>query len=493
MINIQTLNNHVLLVKPEFHITTGRKKLCVEDLRLPNGSKLPPKCLVSLGSKKVIDPSEISVFTKLRDQAKTICEKVGIKFLGGFAVPFDKADDLLEELDSIISQFTDARTTFLNNYDSIVDRWCKENPSFDHLIREAVPSHSQVAERLSADYAVFQVNPIEGHAPQRLERQVQGLSDQLYRDIANIATKFLDESIFQRRTPQEKESGAKPQLRQDGVTQKALRTVRAMRDKMASLSFLDSSINVVIGQIDSVLRAMPSKGHIRSKPYADLYQLTLILSDEEKMKMLAEGLATGESTTQADADFFDDMPLETDEPVIAESLFEDNIPFEPADEPVIAESLFEDNIPFEPADEPVIAETLAVADFSESSEQPLVDLSEYPDPFEPVVEASNQPLVEITEVKTATVVETPAQPLVDQPVVNTAPAQVVSDSQTKKTADLLSVMQSSVVLPDDLAPVSDESEDQVLTEDLAPIDLVANQSATLAGGIPQIGCDDDWF
>ena len=324
-VTIKQLNDKVVLVKPEFHITTGRKKLLVEDLRLPDGSELPPEALVSLGSKKVIDPEEIKQFTKLRDQANAACEKVGMKFLGGYIVPVDEADELLNVLDSIVQTFGQKRMAFLNDYESIVDRWCRENPQWNALIRQAVPAKSVVAQRLSADYVVFQVAPVDGKVPERLENKVQGLGGQLFGEIAADARRFVDESIYERQTKEQKLSGLPKQLRKDGVTQKALRPINSMREKMASLAFLDGRIRPVLDHIDQVLASMPDKGRITDQHYTNLLQLSLILSDEEKMMQLSDILA---ATQQPVSDPMFDQPIPvvgaaTPQPAVGEIAVDD--------------------------------------------------------------------------------------------------------------------------------------------------------------------------
>ena len=77
----------VVLVKVEANIYGARKKLKKEDLVLADGSKLPPEDLASLGSKRLLDPEQLTVFNRLKKEAERICLRVGTRFLGGFAIP----------------------------------------------------------------------------------------------------------------------------------------------------------------------------------------------------------------------------------------------------------------------------------------------------------------------------------------------------------------------------------------------------------------------
>ena len=382
-VTVQQLNDKVVLVKPEFHITTGRKKLLVEDLRLADGSELPPEALVSLGSKKVIDPEEIKQFTKLRDQADAACKKVGVKFLGGFIVPIDDADQLVSDLESVITDFGHKRMAFLADYEAIVDRWCRENPDWSSLIREAVPAKSVVASRLSADFVIFQVAPVDGKVPNRLENKVQGLGGQLFSEIAADARRFVDESIYERQTKEQKAAGEPKKLRTDGVTQKALRPINSMREKMASLAFLDGRIRPVLDLIDQVLVTMPDKGRIQDQHYSSLLQLSLILSDEDKMMQLSDILAVSQPVSDP---MFDQatasaaaVTASVSQPLAEEIAVDDFGAFEDFGQPGLSEK-------------PAVATPDVLSDIPASVEMPVQQSDVLVD-----VPVSSQPAVQVIE------------------------------------------------------------------------------------------------
>lgn len=294
MTTITQLNNETILVKPEFHIISGRKKLRVEDLNLPKGVSLPPTAVASLGSKKFIDPKEITKFNRLRDQAFNACEKVGIKFLGGFAVPFDKADDLSLELDGIMTDFESVRQDFLANYDALIEGWCAQNPDWAQILRRAITPKARVAESISSDYTLFQVSVPDGVSSDRMNAKTSTLGSQLFIEVAKEAKKFVDESLRIKTGT----NSSRYRTDNEGVTQKALRPIRRMRDKMEGLAFLSSSVRPVIDYIDSILSNMPDKGRIQNKAFNDLLMLSMGMSDENKLVQL--GSALGASQERSD-------------------------------------------------------------------------------------------------------------------------------------------------------------------------------------------------
>jgi hypothetical protein len=293
-LNVQQLNDFTVLVKPEFHIISGRKKLRVEDLNLPDGVELPPEQIASLGSKKFIDPELISKFNRLRDRANRACEKIGVRFLGGYAVPFDHVDELSVELDDLVAEFGNVKTSFVRNYDDHIEDWCSANPEWESVVRRAVTPKHIVEAALSANYVLYQVNVPEGVSSERLDEQVTGLGDRVYEEIAKEAKRFVEESLSIK-------NGSSIRYRTDaeGVTQKALRPIKRMRDKMNGLAFLDSGIRPAVKYIDSVLSLMPEKGFIRDDQFNQLLMLSLSLTDENKIKVLGAAIA-GFDDSEAD-------------------------------------------------------------------------------------------------------------------------------------------------------------------------------------------------
>ena len=110
--SIQTLDK-LLICHIDCSIWSGRKKLRPEDFRLANGSQLPPKDVASLGSKKICDPEALANFERLKKEAQRLCEQVGVRFLGGYAVPEDRIDQIVPELDRIGQEFAQCKHCLL--------------------------------------------------------------------------------------------------------------------------------------------------------------------------------------------------------------------------------------------------------------------------------------------------------------------------------------------------------------------------------------------
>ncbi|MHB8714311.1 MAG: DUF3150 domain-containing protein, partial [Trichloromonadaceae bacterium] len=89
------------VVDLEIRLWTARKKLTVADLKLADGSELPPEKLASLGSKRVMNPEALAPFARLKRRAERESLAVGTRFIGGYAVPKEKVGHLMGVLANI--------------------------------------------------------------------------------------------------------------------------------------------------------------------------------------------------------------------------------------------------------------------------------------------------------------------------------------------------------------------------------------------------------
>ncbi len=276
----------VVLVKVEANIYGARKKLKKEDLVLADGSKLPPEDLASLGSKRLLDPDQLTVFNRLKKEAERICLRVGTRFLGGFAIPNESAAGITSELERIAQDFAVAKTEFLAGYDAAVTDWVVRHPEFAGIIEQAVDSVEFVSTRLSFDYVLVSVGLPEALPPDdvtRLETKIGSLSEQMFYEISVDANQFIEQSL----------------LGKDQVTRNALRPIRRMRDKLDGLGFLDYRVAPVVNTIDELLAKIPKKGAIAGGILQEILATALLLADPAKTRRHGEGLLAAQYLPKA--------------------------------------------------------------------------------------------------------------------------------------------------------------------------------------------------
>ncbi|SFC92643.1 Protein of unknown function [Thiohalospira halophila DSM 15071] len=254
-------------------IWSGRKKLRPEDLRI-SGGELPPEEVASLGSKKTIDPSHLRPFHRLRKQAERKLSEYGTRFLGGYAVPREKVDQLAGELEDIKREFDVAKHDLIDNYARLVDEWVAEYPAWEQAIRSAVAPVSEVERGMSFHFRVFNIQPASDdvHATDGLLEAVQGLDGGLLQDVAREADDWWERSL----------SG------KTSVGQRALRPLKDIREKLSGWTFVAEWPQPLVDQIDAVLEQMPKTGSVEDPQLSELHGLALLLSRADKAKAHAQ-------------------------------------------------------------------------------------------------------------------------------------------------------------------------------------------------------------
>ena len=294
MSTIETITDRIVLVMLSISIWSGRKKLRPEDLHLSDG-EIPPEELVSLGSKRICDPDALKGFSRIKQSAERACLRVGTRFLGGFAVPQDQADDLAAKLDALRAEFDGEVTTFLTSYDYALEQWIRTLPEFEGPIRRAIEPAAVVGGRLRFGFQLVEIKPAEQAGT--LVEEVQQLGNGIFSEIEQMARDL--EGSFEGK---------------DKLHRRALGTFNRIRDKLACLSFIDPRIQPVVDSIDDWLGRLPSTSPIEGAIFNEGMGLALLLSDAERMAR--HGAGQLEVQTETEPDQFADLDAEF------ESLFE---------------------------------------------------------------------------------------------------------------------------------------------------------------------------
>ena len=262
------------ILQIDFDIWSGQVKLDDPDLKLGVGGKLPPKELVDLGRKYVINKEHLRPFNRLKTKARRLCLLHGMPFMNGFAVPLDKIDAICGELDLVADEMHDLKVNFLRNYSQWIDEWVDKNPDYSKAIRVGALPKAVVEKRIGFDYQVFQVNPINEVQSNKLNTMASGLADELMDEIVTEANSFFHSSLKGKESCQ-------------ANTQK---TLKRLCDKVDGLSFLDSRFLSVVELLNKTINGYAGLGKtVIGEQFYRVLSATLILSSRDKIKEYAAG------------------------------------------------------------------------------------------------------------------------------------------------------------------------------------------------------------
>ena len=214
----------------------------------------------------------------------------GTRFLGGFAIPNNRAEALADELDTLKGEFEDESHQFLRSYDQGLEDWIGQHPQWEAAIRRAIEPANLVGGRLRFGYQLVQIAPAEKSGT--LADEVKGLGTGVFAEVAQVA-RDLDDSF----------------LGKEVLHRRALGTFRTIREKLDCLSFVDPRIQPIVDSIDDWFRRLPVKGPITGGIFNEGWTLASILGDPDKLARHGAGqlairrglVAPEEDETQTEA------------------------------------------------------------------------------------------------------------------------------------------------------------------------------------------------
>ncbi len=259
----KTLIDQLAIVILTITSWSGRTKIQPEDLR-GDLSGIPPAEIASLGTLKYLDPQKLQGLATLRASAYRECLAVGTRFLGGYAIPLDKADELMARLEIIKDKYDQLATEILRERDQLVQHWADQNAEWSEVILAA-------ASRATARQhpPEFRVTPFvlapAACAPQALQAAVEELPGTLLDEIAQEA-KLAYEGSFKGRTE---------------CTAKSLNVLSRLREKLWGLRFISADALKVMADIDDVLGKLPASGPYQAGAYQAIVALVLRLANKD--------------------------------------------------------------------------------------------------------------------------------------------------------------------------------------------------------------------
>ena len=277
--DIRILDNSLAL-NLNVSLWSARRKMSQEDL---GGAELPPDDLASLGSKRIADPENLKVFGTLKARAFNYLDRHGVRFMSGWAIPEEKAGEIVQELLSIRSDFQKEKEAFLASYDQNVQAWIEKHHQWGEIIRNSTVGPDYVRGRMDFRWQLYKVSPLEQHTDNTavleagLAEEVQGLGGTLFGEVAKSA-----EDIWRRVYHGKTE-----------VTHKALSPLRTLHAKLTGLSFVEPHVAPVADIVQAALLRMPKKGNITGPDLLLLQGLVCLLRDSAALVGHAQKVIEG--------------------------------------------------------------------------------------------------------------------------------------------------------------------------------------------------------
>jgi len=277
--DIRILDN-LLALNLNVSLWSARRKMSQEDL---GGAELPPEDLASIGSKRIADPENLKVFGTLKARAFNYLDRHGVRFMSGWAIPEEKAGEIVQELCNIRNDFQKEKEAFLAGYDQNVQAWIEKHHQWGEIIRNSIVGPDYVRARMDFRWQLYKVSPLAQHASNTavleagLAEEVQGLGGTLFSEVAKSA-----EDIWRRVYHGKTE-----------VTHKALSPLRTLHTKLTGLSFVEPHVAPVADIVQAALQRIPKKGNITGTDLLLLQGLVCLLKDSDALVAHAQKVIEG--------------------------------------------------------------------------------------------------------------------------------------------------------------------------------------------------------
>ncbi|WP_291443671.1 DUF3150 domain-containing protein [Desulfovibrio sp.] len=277
--DIRILDN-LLALNLNVSLWSARRKMSQEDL---GGAELPPEDLASLGSKRIADPENLKVFGTLKARAFNYLDRHGVRFMSGWAIPEEKAGEIVQELLNIRTEFQKEKEAFLAGYDQKVQAWIEKHHQWGEIIRNSLVGPDYVRARMDFRWQLYKVAPLEQHTDNTavleagLAEEVQGLGGTLFDEVAKSADDIW-RRVYHGKTE---------------VTHKALSPLRTLHAKLTGLSFVEPHVAPVADIVQAALLRMPKKGNITGTDLLLLQGLVYLLKDSTALVPHAQKVIEG--------------------------------------------------------------------------------------------------------------------------------------------------------------------------------------------------------
>tara|TARA_R110002167_G_scaffold234159_1_gene439357 strand:- start:17928 stop:18956 length:1029 start_codon:yes stop_codon:yes gene_type:complete len=279
----------------------GKKQLSrAEIIKYSNPDELPPEDLITPGSKAIADPEGLKKITSLGKKINRECEKVCVRAFGAYATSNEASETLLAKLEGYKKEHQDLVSAYLDSYEQSNEEWMAAHPQWEAWLRHSMLSRQEIEYRFKFEVQAYKISSGgEGTLlNDGLQKEQSGLLGTLFREIEKMADDAWSFSYENK----------------EKVSQKALRPILTIKNKLETLSYIDGKVSVLVRRVKAVLDAMPKSGFIEGADLSAACGLLNLLSSSNRMNAFAKQAHTDATATVVPVlDDDDDVEIEVSE------------------------------------------------------------------------------------------------------------------------------------------------------------------------------------
>ena len=207
-------------------------------------------------------------------------DRIGVRFLGGWGIPENQADQVVKELKIIHDEFMEAKDSFLETYDQNILDWINQHPEWKNIIKNSTVDANHVSRRMGFRWQLYQVVPPKKKSiNEGLKDEVSFLGSTLYHEVAKVAEDTWNKCY----------SG------KEKVSQKAISPLKSIYQKLNGLSFIDPCAAPIADLMETAFSQIPHKGFIQGSDLLILHGILALLRDPDALVRHGNELIKGKT------------------------------------------------------------------------------------------------------------------------------------------------------------------------------------------------------
>ena len=284
--NTHDIESQSIIIHTNIRVYGGSGKLLPEDFLEYGDGKLPPQDLVDLGQKRICPRELLRKPNAIRRAAERRLLERGTRFLGGFLIPNEHARWAKDLLAEYRHEFYDYMPEFKKLYWYGVLNWAGKFPVYRKAIVNKAPPVENVVARMNFEFTAYRIsdeaiqeadeNQSETDTPDStLNNAFKGI----YRDVIDECSQHMRDHVKGKMNDESRR-----------INQRTLSPFRTVRDKLASLSFIDYRFKTLVEYIDQILNSLPD-GKIEGTDLARVATLHQLLLSPQAIHRLIDVLS----------------------------------------------------------------------------------------------------------------------------------------------------------------------------------------------------------
>ena len=297
--------DQIVLINLSISLWTGKKRLIEDDFKVDK-SGIPPKTIASLGQIAGFDSDKLTTLSSFKKAAERACQKAGFKFMGGYAIPQDKIQGVVNELEDLSVKFYETKDLLIDEYNDDFEKWVTSEPEWEDVLRRAAIPVERPMKQIHYNYQVYKVTPASISNVQvnkRYDQEMDQIGDRVFEDISKKAGEIW-------KTLNGEDGSGKQKTK---VSHKIMTSVNHIMDKMHTLKFIDGRIAQLMDIVQVNLSLLPDTGSIEGVDFDILKDTIKILMDPDRAlsnySPKSVSVTDSDSMDQQSADLQDQLNL----------------------------------------------------------------------------------------------------------------------------------------------------------------------------------------